>query len=142
MELLKEYLDIAVFGILGVMSFLMIAYVIERMVFFFHVRLEEYSDVHTLRVALDNHLTIIGSIAANAPYIGLLGTVFGILITFHDLSQEGAGLSASAIMLGLALALKATAAGIAVAVPATLAYNGLVRKVDVLVARWHGGQGA
>ncbi|VFM95147.1 MAG: outer membrane transport energization protein ExbB [Candidatus Kentron sp. G] len=142
MDFLKEYLDILVFGILGVMSFLMIAYVMERMVFFSRVRLEEYGDVHTLRVALDNHLTIIGSIAANAPYIGLLGTVFGILITFHDLSQEGSGLSASVIMLGLAMALKATAAGLVVAVPATLAYNGLLRKVDVLVARWRGAQGA
>nr|VFJ48169.1 MAG: outer membrane transport energization protein ExbB [Candidatus Kentron sp. FW]VFJ53666.1 MAG: outer membrane transport energization protein ExbB [Candidatus Kentron sp. FW]VFJ71211.1 MAG: outer membrane transport energization protein ExbB [Candidatus Kentron sp. FW] len=141
MELLKQYLDISVFGILGIMSFLMIAYVIERMVFFARVDVNEYTDIHTLQVALSRHLTIIGSIASNAPYIGLLGTVFGILITFHDLSQEGSGLSASAIMLGLALALKATAAGLAVAVPATLAYNGLVRKVDVLVARWSSRQG-
>nr|VFK17044.1 MAG: outer membrane transport energization protein ExbB (TC 2.C.1.1.1) [Candidatus Kentron sp. LPFa]VFK36464.1 MAG: outer membrane transport energization protein ExbB (TC 2.C.1.1.1) [Candidatus Kentron sp. SD]VFK68464.1 MAG: outer membrane transport energization protein ExbB (TC 2.C.1.1.1) [Candidatus Kentron sp. UNK]VFK39088.1 MAG: outer membrane transport energization protein ExbB (TC 2.C.1.1.1) [Candidatus Kentron sp. SD]VFK73590.1 MAG: outer membrane transport energization protein ExbB ( len=140
MELLKQYLDISVFGILGIMSFLMIAYVIERIVFFARVEVDEYTDIHTLRVALSRHLTTIGSIASNAPYIGLLGTVFGILITFHDLSQEGTGLSASAIMLGLALALKATAAGLAVAVPATLAYNGLVRKVDVLVARWSSRQ--
>jgi len=61
--------------------------------------------------------------------------VLGILITFHDLSQ-GAELSASVIMLGLALALKATAAGLAVAIPATLFYNALTRKVDVLAARW------
>nr|VFJ67533.1 MAG: biopolymer transport protein ExbB [Candidatus Kentron sp. FM]VFJ68868.1 MAG: biopolymer transport protein ExbB [Candidatus Kentron sp. FM]VFK16887.1 MAG: biopolymer transport protein ExbB [Candidatus Kentron sp. FM] len=140
MELFKQYLDIAVFGILGIMSFLMIAYVIERMVFFAHVDLDEYDNIYSLQVALSNHVTIIGSIAANAPYIGLLGTVFGILITFHDLSQAEAGLSASAIMLGLALALKATAAGLAVAVPATLAYNGLIRKVDVLTARWSSQQ--
>jgi biopolymer transport protein ExbB len=40
-------------------------------------------------------------------------------------------------MLGLALALKATAAGLVVAIPATLIYNGLVRRVDVLTARWN-----
>jgi biopolymer transport protein ExbB len=66
--------------------------------------------------------------------------VLGILITFHDLSQ-GAELSASAMMLGLALALKATAAGLVVAIPATLIYNGLVRRVDVLTARWSSLQG-
>jgi biopolymer transport protein ExbB len=65
-----------------------------------------------------------------------LGTVLGILITFHDLSL-GEELSAAAVMLGLALALKATAAGLLVAIPATLIYNGLVRRVDVLTARWN-----
>jgi biopolymer transport protein ExbB len=87
-------------------------------------------------VALTRHLTVIASIASIAPYIGLLGTVLGILITFHDLSS-GTELSASAVMLGLALALKATAAGLFVAIPATLIYNGLVRRVDVLTARWN-----
>jgi len=136
MDLLKEYLDIAIFGILGVMSFVMIAFVIERIVFFAHVKVDEYTDLHTLQVVLTRHLTTIASIASNAPYIGLLGTVFGILITFHDLSEAKAGLSAEAIMHGLALALKATAAGLVVAVPATLSYNALTRKADVLMAQW------
>ena len=134
--LLKDYLDAAIFGILGFMSFLMLAYAIERVLFFIRVDLEEYVEPHGLQVALTRHLTAIASIASNAPYIGLLGTVLGILITFHDLSS-GAELSASAVMLGLALALKATAAGLLVAIPATLIYNGLVRRVDVLTARWN-----
>ena len=134
--LLKDYLDAAIFGILGFMSFLMLAYAIERVLFFIRVDLEEYAEPHGLQVALTRHLTAIASIASNAPYIGLLGTVLGILITFHDLSS-GAELSASAVMLGLALALKATAAGLLVAIPATLIYNGLVRRVDVLTARWN-----
>ena len=134
--LLKDYLDAAIFGILGLMSFLMLAYAIERVLFFMRVDLDEYAEPHGLQVALTRHLTAIASIASNAPYIGLLGTVLGILITFHDLSS-GAELSASAVMLGLALALKATAAGLLVAIPATLIYNGLVRRVDVLTARWN-----
>jgi biopolymer transport protein ExbB len=134
--LLKDYLDAAIFGILGLMSFLMLAYAIERVLFFMRVDLDEYAEPHGLHVALTRHLTAIASIASNAPYIGLLGTVLGILITFHDLSS-GAELSASAVMLGLALALKATAAGLLVAIPATLIYNGLVRRVDVLTARWN-----
>ena len=133
--LLKDYLDIAVFGILGLMSFFMLAFAVERMVFYVQLDLTDYVDPHSLQVALTHHLTAIASIASNAPYIGLLGTVLGILITFHDLSS-GAELSASAVMLGLALALKATAAGLLVAIPATLIYNGLVRRVDVLTARW------
>jgi len=133
--LLKGHLDAAIFGVLGFMSFLMLAYAIERLLFFMRVDLGDYLDPHGLQVALTKHLTVLASIASNAPYIGLLGTVLGILITFHDLSS-GAELSASAVMLGLALALKATAAGLVVAIPATLIYNGLVRRVDVLTARW------
>ncbi len=135
MELLKGHLDLAVFSILGVMSFLMLAYTIERLVYLARVDLDGFTDRPSLEVALTRHLTVIASVASNAPYIGLLGTVLGILVTFHDLSQ-GAELAASTVMLGLALALKATAAGLLVAIPATLIYNGLVRRTDVLLARW------
>ena len=100
----------------------------------------EFADRHQLSVALTKHLTSIASVASNAPYIGLLGTVLGILVTFHDLSL-GEGLSANAVMLGLALALKATAAGLLVAIPATLAYNGLLRRVDVLTSEWASQRG-
>lgn len=136
-SLLRDYLDTAVFGVLGCMSFLMLAYAIERSIFYRRVDLAGYLDRYQLDVALTHHLTSIASIASNAPYIGLLGTVLGILVTFHDLSQGGE-LSAAAVMLGLALALKATAAGLVVAIPATLIYNGLLRKVAVLTARWNG----
>ena len=136
MVLLKGYLDITIFGVLALMSFFMLAYAVERVLFFARVEVSDFADPHGLQVALTRHLTVLASIASNAPYIGLLGTVLGILITFHDLSS-GAELSASAVMLGLALALKATAAGLVVAIPATLIYNGLVRRVDVLTARWN-----
>ena len=112
----------------------MLAFTVERYVFFARLQLARFDDADTLYVALTRHLTIVASVASNAPYIGLLGTVLGILITFHDLSQA-TELSASSVMLGLALALKATAAGLAVAIPATLFYNALVRRVDVLKAR-------
>jgi biopolymer transport protein ExbB len=136
MELLKQYLDTGVFGILGVMSFVMLAFVVERMIFFSRIELDHYTDRHELSVALTRHLTTIASVASNAPYVGLLGTVLGILVTFNDLALGGQ-MSASSVMLGLALALKATAAGLVVAIPATLAYNGLLRRVEVLTGRWH-----
>ena len=138
--LLRDYLDAAIFGVLGFMSFLMVAYAIERVRYFARVDVAGFDDRPSLDVALTRHLTVIASIAANAPYVGLLGTVLGILVTFHDLSQD-ATLSAASVMLGLALALKATAAGLVVAIPATLIYNGLLRQVAVLTARWQSARG-
>jgi biopolymer transport protein ExbB len=88
-----------------------------------------------LNVALTRNLTWISTIGSNAPYVGLLGTVFGILITFYDIGQSS-NIEPAAIMTGLALALKATAAGLLVAIPSIMIYNGLLRKVDVLSANW------
>lgn len=135
MEFLKEYLDYFVFGVLGFMSFIMIWFSIERFLFFRQVKVEDYAHQEGLNIALTKHLTTIASIGSNAPYIGLLGTVLGILITFYDLGQGGA-IEPNKIMLGLALALKATAMGLVVAIPAILFYNGLMRKVEVLTALW------
>jgi len=137
MEWLKLYLDHMVFGVLGLMSIIALAFAIERWIYLRSVDIGTYTDRHNLNVELTRHMTTIASVAANAPYVGLLGTVLGILITFHDLGSGG-DLSARNIMLGLALALKATAAGLVVAIPAMLFYNGLLRKVDVLQARWQG----
>lgn len=139
-DLIRQHLDSAILGILGFMSFLLLAYTIERLLFFARNDIHDYADRHTLEVALTRHLTALASIASNAPYIGLLGTVLGILVTFHDLSQ-GDQFSAGAVMLGLALALKATAAGLVVAIPATLIYNGMLRQVEVQLLRWRGLQG-
>lgn len=135
MDILKQSLDYFIFGILGLMSFLTLWFVVERYLFYSRIKLQEYDHPDILQVALTNHLTAIASIGVNAPYIGLLGTVLGILITFYDLGQGG-DIEPSTIMLGLALALKATAMGLVVAIPAILFYNALMRKVDVLTAKW------
>lgn len=135
MEFVKNYLDIFIFGLLGLMSFVTLWLVIERYLFFARVKLTDYDHADTLNIVLTSHLTTIASIGANAPYIGLLGTVMGILITFYDLGQGG-DIDPATIMLGLALALKATAMGLVVAIPAILFYNALLRKVDVLTERW------
>jgi biopolymer transport protein ExbB len=134
-EFLKQYLDIFIFGLLGVMSFVTVWLVIERYLFYARIRLAEFEHADTLNIALTAHLTTIASIASNAPYIGLLGTVLGILITFYDLGLGG-NIEPATIMLGLALALKATAMGLVVAIPAILFYNALLRRVDVLMERW------
>ncbi len=135
-ELLKANLDYGVFGILGTMSFLVLWFGIERLLYYRSVSLSLFQHSDDLQIALTRHLTLISTIGANAPYIGLLGTVLGILITFYDIGQGGGNIDSAAIMLGLALALKATAAGLFVAIPAIWIYNGLLRKVDVISARW------
>ena len=135
MELLKANLDAGVIAVLGFMSFLMITFVIERYLYFARVDLGSFDHPDDLEVALTRHLTVIASVGANAPYVGLLGTVLGILITFYDLGQSGT-IETATIMVGLALALKATALGLVVAIPSIVFYNALLRRVDVLKVRW------
>ncbi len=72
---------------------------------------------------------------SNAPYLGLLGTVLGIMLTFYNMGQDAA-MDTGRIMTGLALALKATAVGLVVALIAVVVYNALLRKVRVLMLQW------
>jgi len=125
----------AVFGTLGLMGFIALWMTLERLFFYKSLQLEQFSHAEYLNIALTKNLTTLATIGANAPYVGLLGTVIGILITFYELGQQH-NLDTSAIMTGLALALKATAAGIAVAIPSIIAYNGLNRKVEVFNAQY------
>ena len=73
---------------------------------------------------------------SNAPYVGLLGTVGGIMVVFYDIGMSGGALDTSKVIVGLALALKVTAAGLLVAIPSTMIYGGFMRKVDVAVSEW------
>lgn len=139
MEFLKQYLDPIVLGVLGLMSFIMLALVVERYLYYWRVKLSDFKHIELLKVALTRNLTTISSIGSNAPYVGLLGTVFGILVTFYDMGQSSK-IDVQGIMVGLAMALKATAAGLFVAIPAIWFYNGLLRKAEVLVARWQAMQ--
>lgn len=131
MEFIKTYLDFAIFGLLGTMGFLALWITIERLIFYRQIDLNQYGSDALLNIATTKHLTALSIIGSNAPFVGLLGTVLGILITFYDMGQNQS-IETGAIMIGLAMALKATAAGIAIAIPTVIAYNGLMRKVDVL----------
>ena len=134
-ELLKANLDHAIFGILGLMSVIVLWFALERWIYFMRVKTQNFEIEEELNIALTRGLTTISSIGVNAPYIGLLGTVLGILITFNDLGTGGE-INTNNIMLGLSLALKATAGGLVVAIPAIMIYNSLLRKVDIISARW------
>ena len=80
------------------------------------------------------NFTTLYIIYSNAPYVGLLGTVIGIMLTFYDMGSTGA-IDAGRIMTGLSLALKATALGLAVAIPTLISYNGLQRAMNVASRR-------
>lgn len=135
-QFLKDYSDYIIIGLLGIMSFIMVCFVIERFIFLSRIKVQSYSNIHELDIDLNRHLTIISSIGANAPYVGLLGTVVGILLTFFDLGNSAGDIDAAAIMLHLSLALKATAVGILVAIPSMVFYSALGRKVEVQRLKW------
>ena len=78
---------------------------------------------------LQQNLGILGSIGNVSPFIGLFGTVLGIIRAFHDLSLSSGG-GPSVVANGIAEALVATAMGLFVAVPAVIAYNMYVRRID------------
>lgn len=80
------------------------------------------------RPELEKRLNFMATLGSNAPYIGLLGTVMGIMKAFHDLSVS-AEAGQQTVMAGISSALVATAAGLFVAIPAVLAYNYLSKKV-------------
>ncbi len=132
---LKEIIDYGIIGTLLFMSFVSVWLFIERWLFFRSVDVGRYSHKEELEIDLTNHVSVIATIASSAPYIGLLGTVLGIILTFYTMGQSGI-VNTKAIMIGLALALKATAMGLVVAIPATMMYNYLVRRIEVLLARW------
>jgi len=76
------------------------------------------------------HLTsVIGTIGSVAVYVGLFGTVLGIIRAFHDISISGSG-GISVVISGISEALACTAAGLCVAVPAVVAYNYFMKKID------------
>ena len=135
MEFLARYVDYIIFSILGFMSFLVVWFSIERSLFYSKVKASNYKSKALYEEALTKNLTTLYIIYSNAPYIGLLGTVIGIMITFFDMSTAS-GIDTKSIMEGLSLALKATATGLIVAVPTLIIYNGFVRKVDVLLNRY------
>lgn len=128
MQSIGPLVEYAVFTVLLVLSIMAVAITFERLRFYRTLQATRYSSRARLEADLTRRLNLIGTIGANAPYIGLLGTVLGIMITFQTLGS-GSNMDVKSIMTGLSLALKATAAGIAVAIPCVVLNNILRRKV-------------
>ncbi|HTU26883.1 MAG TPA: MotA/TolQ/ExbB proton channel family protein [Pirellulales bacterium] len=81
------------------------------------------------RSRLEARLAILGTIGSNAPFIGLLGTVLGIVKAAHEMVTAENSQNANQVMAGVFEALVATAVGLCVAIPAVVAYNLLQRRV-------------
>jgi len=140
MEWLHAAVDYGIIGSLICMSIIAVALAVERHLVYKKIRLEDFDDKKSLEIELTKKLHIIATIGSNAPYIGLLGTVLGIMLTFYTMGKEGF-MDTGKIMTGLALALKATAIGLVVAIPSIIFYNFLLRKVKVLIAQWETANG-
>lgn len=129
-EVLKNLIDYGVIALLLFMSFISFWFFVERIIFYKKLDVKSFKNKKALDIALTKHLTIIGTIASNSPYIGLLGTVLAIMLTFFTMGNGD--IDASKIMSSLALALKATAIGLVVAIISQIFYNILGRYAEVL----------
>ena len=143
MDLLKNAVEYGIIGMLIALSIWSVAVAVERWLYYRRVDLTQFTDIQTFEMALTKRLVIIGTVAANAPYIGLLGTVLGIMMTFHTMGTSGS-MAVNTIMIGLSLALKATAVGLLVAIPCVVMNNILRRRVTELLTIYkvqHGTRG-
>ena len=92
------------------------------------------SELGRARQKLERSMTLLGTLGNNAPFIGLFGTVLGVIEAFHHLA-DGAG--GAAMGNGIAEALVATGVGIFVAIPAVVAYNVAQKKIDDIEGSTH-----
>ncbi len=83
------------------------------------------------RVKLERFLGVLGTLGNISPFIGLFGTVVGIIKAFRDLAASGTG-GPAVVAKGIAEALVATAAGLLVAIPASILYNYFMRRLKVI----------
>jgi biopolymer transport protein ExbB/TolQ len=94
------------------------------------------STIDRRRLEYEKWLFVLGTLGNNAPFIGLFGTVLGIIRAFSDLAAHPtAAAGASTVMAGISEALVATAVGLFVAIPAVLAYNIYQRLLKRVIGR-------
>ena len=138
----REIVDLVIIGSLGFLSIVALAIVLNRAVFLWRVKIDAYDSPAALERALTKYMHLLASIGANAPYIGLLGTVVGIMVTFSVISVDGSDIAG--VMKGLSSALFATGLGLTVAIPSVFFYNILLRGIKNKMTDWklqHGREG-
>jgi biopolymer transport protein ExbB len=141
MYYLSPIIDYGLLGFLGVLSIIVVGIYIERRSAYrrFLKALHTIGDETSLALALKGRTHIIGTVASTAPYIGLMGTVLGIMLTFHQMGASES-INATEIMTHLALALKATAAGLCVALVAVVLNNLLADQAETISLKWRKAQ--
>jgi biopolymer transport protein ExbB len=83
---------------------------------------------------LEKRLLILGTLGNNAPFVGLFGTVLGVIRAFHDLGMSGSAAGPEVVMVGLSEALLATAVGLFVAIPCVISYNYFKKQVNDILS--------
>lgn len=89
------------------------------------------------KIQLEKNVGVLGTIGANAAFIGLLGTVIGVIRAFAKIASSGVSGGIETVGGGIAEALVATAVGLCVAIPAVVLFNALNRQILVLVKKAH-----
>ncbi len=119
--------------LLILMSVVGVAVVIERLIAIPRIEknMMDYDPI-SLKLALEKRLGILATFGNNAPFIGLFGTVLGIIQAFHDLGRASE-FGVRVVMEGISEALVATAMGLFVAIPSVIAYNYFVRRVKKIL---------
>jgi biopolymer transport protein ExbB len=84
------------------------------------------------KIFLERRLTVLNTLGNNAPFIGLLGTVLGVIKAFHGLGTLGST-GAEVVMRSISRALLATAAGLFIAIPVVMANNYFAKKVKIII---------
>jgi biopolymer transport protein ExbB len=124
-----------VLWVLVSMSVIAVGVIIERLLAFSAIQKNYQSiDYYTLRLSLEARLGILATFGNNAPFIGLFGTVLGIIQAFHMIGSSNA-FDVQPIMQGISEALIATATGLFVAIPCVIAYNYFTRRVKVVLTQ-------
>jgi biopolymer transport protein ExbB len=86
------------------------------------------------RARLERRLAFLGTLGSNAPFLGLLGTVVGVVMAFEALSRSSGNGGTGAVMSSIAESLVATAVGLAVAIPAVTAFNYFQRRIKLIAS--------
>jgi len=122
-----------VLWVLVVMSVIAVGVMIERALAFAQIeKTYKTIDYYTLRLGLEARLGILATFGNNAPFIGLFGTVLGIIQAFHTIGSSNS-FDVQPIMQGISEALIATATGLFVAIPCVIAYNYFLRRLKVVL---------
>lgn len=139
MNLTELFLKLALIGgdpviyVLVLMSVVMVAIIVERLITIrtIEANLTSYEPL-TLKLLLEKRLGILATFGNNAPFIGLFGTVLGVIKAFHSLGTS-TEFGVRVAMTGISEALVATALGLFVAIPSVVAYNYFVRRIKTLL---------
>ncbi len=139
MDITEFILKIALIGekpvlyLLILMSIISIAVMIERLIVISKIEknMLSYKPLE-LKLSLEKRLGILATFGNNAPFIGLFGTVLGIIEAFHALAVSNE-FGIRVVMRGISEALVATALGLFVAIPSVMAYNYFVKRVKKIL---------